>query len=317
MCIIYIVSADEFYRHYRNAMAKSKVVLVSSKSLYSNGRPDSARLGVMLSRGMSLLHDGADAKEIWKKLARDTGRLGLKPNCMGGRNMSTAVELATALVGHLVSAGKDDNDIVIWEMSSRKLESAGYELNVGHSGLKCYGTDTRGVGYGTLFHSKGEVASLVTRIVESHCDHLINLPILKDHSLAGVAGAMKNYYGVVHNPNKYHEQNCDPYVAEINALPVVKNKNVLTIMDMTRMQYQGGPGYRGEYAVKFGAIMMSTDPVAIDAVGEGIINDYRTRNNLPTLAESGRPPKWLATAEKMGLGVADMNNINLIEATID
>jgi uncharacterized protein (DUF362 family) len=298
-------------------MAKSKVVLVSSKSLYSNGRPDSARLGAMLSRGISLLHDGADADEIWKKLARDTGRLGLKPNCIAGRNMSTAFELTTALVRHLASAGKDENDIVIWEMSSRKLESAGYKLNVGHSGLKCYGTDTRDVGYGTIFHSKGKVASLVTRIVESHCDHLINLPILKDHSLAGVAGAMKNYYGVVHNPNKYHDNNCDPYVAEISALPVLKNKNVLTIMDLTRMQYQGGPGYRGEYAVRHGAIMMSTDPVAIDSVGERIINDYRTHNNLPTLADSDRPPKWLRTAEKLGLGVADLNNIDLIEVAID
>jgi uncharacterized protein (DUF362 family) len=298
-------------------MAKSKVVLVSSKSLYSNGRPDSARLGAMLSRGISLLNDEADANEVWKRLARDTGRLGLKPNCMGGRNMSTAVELAYALVDNLVSGGKDENDIVIWEMNSRKLESAGYELNVGHSGLKCYSTDTRDVGYGSSFHSNGKVASLVTNIVESHCDHLINLPILKDHSLAGVAGAMKNYYGVVHNPNKYHDNNCDPYAAEISALPVVKNKNVLTIMDLTRIQYQGGPGYRGEYAVKFGAIMMSADPVAIDAVGERIINDYRTQNNLPTLADSGRPPKWLRTAEKLGLGVADMNNIDLIEVAVD
>jgi uncharacterized Fe-S center protein len=140
---------------------------------------------------------------------------------------------------------------------------------------------------------------------------------LKDHSLAGVAGAMKNYYGVVHNPNKYHDNNCDPYVAEINALPIVKNKNVLIIMDLTRMQYQGGPGYRGEYSVRHGAIMISVDPVAIDAAGERIINDYRTQNNLPTLADSERPPKWLKTAEKLGLGVADMNNIDLIEVAID
>jgi uncharacterized protein (DUF362 family) len=298
-------------------MPKSKVVLVRSGSLFSGGRPDRAKLGVMLSCGISLLNDGADPATSWSRLAASTGRLGLKPNCMGGRNMSTAVDLTAALIDHLVAAGKNENDIIIWEMSSRKLEAAGYQLNVGHSGVKCYGTDSRDAGYGQRFHSNGSVASLVTKIVESHCDHLINMPILKDHSLSGVCGAMKNYYGVVHNPNKYHDNNCDPYIAEINALPVVKHKNVMIVMDMTRIQYNGGPGFRAEYAVEFGGIMMSVDPVAIDAVGERIINDYRTLNNLEKLAESGRPPKWLKTAERAGLGVADMSNIDLVEIGID
>ncbi len=298
-------------------MPKSKVVLVRDISLFSNGRPNQARLQAMLSRGISLLYDGADARAAWEEIARNTGRIGLKPNCVAGRNMSTAVEVALALVRNLVDAGKDENDIVIWEMTNGKLKAAGYELNMGRKGLKCYGTDSRDVGYGNRFHSTGKVASLVTRIVESHCDHLINLPILKDHSLAGVSGAMKNYYGVVHNPNKYHDNNCDPYVAEINALPVIRDKDVLTVMDLTRLQYQGGPGYRGEYAIKYAGIMMSLDPVAIDATGKRIIDDFRTRNKLPTLAESGRSPKWLRTAENLGLGNADAGNIDFTEIAVE
>ncbi len=298
-------------------MSKSKVVLVRCRSLYSNGRPIQGKLKQMLSHGMSVLNDGDDPEAVWKHLAKQTGTIGFKPNCVAGRNMSTAPELTMALIENLVSAGKDENDCVIWEMLSDKLKSVGYELNVGRSGVKCYGTDARDVGYGYMFHSNGSVASLVSRIVESHCDHLINVPILKDHSLAGVSGAMKNYYGAVHNPNKYHDNNCDPYVAEINALPIIDKKDVLTIMDMTSMQYQGGPGYRGEYAVKYGAIMISQDRVAIDAVGEKIINELRVKNKLRTLAEVGRLPKWLKTAESMGLGIADLNAIELVESEID
>ncbi len=297
-------------------MTKSKVVLVRNQSLFSNGRPDLAALSTMLSRAMALLYHISDGRDAWSTLAQSTGRIGIKPNCQAGRNMSTTPELAMAVVQQLTSAGKKDDDIVIWEMNNRQLKAAGYELNAGFNGLKCYGTDSRDVGYGRQFHVKGKVASLVSRIVESNCDHLINLPILKDHSLAGVSGAMKNYYGVVHNPNKYHDNNCDPYVAEVNALPIIRDKDVLTVMDMTRLQYQGGPGYRGEYAVKYAGIMVATDPVAIDAVGQRIIDDFRTRNKLPTLAESGRPPKWLKTAEQLGLGNADMNNIELIETEI-
>lgn len=298
-------------------MSKSKVVLVRCKSLYLNGRPVQAKLRQMLSHGMSVLNGGDDPETVWRNLAKKTGRIGFKPNCVAGRNMATAPELTAALIESLVSAGKDENDCVIWEMTSDTLKRAGYELNVGRSGVKCYGSDARDVGYGYMFHSKGSIASLVSRIVESHCDHLINLPILKDHSLAGVSGAMKNYYGAVHNPNKYHDNNCDPYVAEINALPIIDDKDVLTITDLTTMQYQGGPGYRGEYAVRFGAIMISEDRVAIDAIGEKIIDEMRVENELGTLADVGRSPKWLKTAESMRLGVADLNAIELVESEID
>jgi uncharacterized protein (DUF362 family) len=298
-------------------MPKSKVVLVRSRSLGSGGSADLSKLGNMLSRAVSLLHGGADSGDVWRQIVLNTGRIALKPNCVAGRNMSTSVQLTMALVQNLTHAGKEENDIVIWDMTNSKLKAAGYQLNMGRKGLKCYGTDSRDVGYGHSFHVKGKVASLVTKIVESHCDHSINLPILKDHSLAGVSGAMKNYYGVVHNPNKYHDNNCDPYVAEISALPVVKDKDVLTVMDLTWIQYHGGPGYRGEYAVRYGGIMMSPDPVAIDAIGEKIIDDYRTGNEMKTLAESGRPPKWLGTAQALGLGNADLAAIDLVEISVD
>ena len=39
--------------------------------------------------------------------------------------------------------------------------------------------------------------------------------VLKDHDLAGVSLAMKNWYGVVHNPNKLHDDDCDPFVADL------------------------------------------------------------------------------------------------------
>ena len=302
---------------YKNKMPKSKVVLVKSKSLFSNGKPDSTTIESMLSRGISLLSDGTEANAVWKKIARDTGRIGMKLNCLAGKKMSTSVELTMALVNLLRAAGKNENDMIVWERYNRELQSAGYELNIGRNGLKCFGTDTRDVGYGYMFHTKGKVGSLVSKIVESECDHLINIPILKDHSLAGVSGGMKNYFGAVHNPNKYHDNNCDPYVAEVNALPVIRDKNILTVMDMTRIQYHAGPGYRPEYVVRFGGVMMSRDPVAIDAVGAKIIDEYRVRNKMKTLEETGRPPRWLKTAEKLGLGNADPDNIDLIEIKLD
>ncbi len=300
-----------------DSKSKSKVVLVRSRSLRGAGDGQSDILKNMLSRGISLMHDGSDPNMIWAQFAKNTGRIGLKPNCVAGRNMSTSPNLTYALCDLLIAAEKRDRDLIIWERTNRELKKAGFGLNAARAGIRCFGTDTRDVGYGKEFHKSGKVASLVTRIVESECDHLINMPILKDHSLAGVSGAMKNYYAVIHNPNKYHDNNCDPYVADINALPVVKDKGILIVMDMTRAQYNGGPGYMASYAVAPHSIMMSVDPVAIDAVGERIINDYRSKNNLPALADAKRPPKWLTTAEKMGLGNASPERIDFIEVEVE
>ena len=41
--------------------------------------------------------------------------------------------------------------------------------------------------------------------------------VVKDHDLAGVSAGLKNWYGVIHNPNKYHDSCCDPYVADVVA----------------------------------------------------------------------------------------------------
>lgn len=111
--------------------------------------------------------------------------------------------------------------------------------------------------------------------------------------------------------------NCDPYVAELSALPIIRSKSSLIVTDMTRVQYHGGPGFRGSYVVKYGAVIMSFDAVAIDAIGGTILDRLRIENDMHTLAESGRPAKWLITAEMLGLGNSDPANIELIVIEVD
>jgi hypothetical protein len=56
--------------------------------------------------------------------------------------------------------------------------------------------------------------------------------------------------------------------------------------------------------------------VAADAVGWTIIERLRAEAGLPTLADEGRAPSYLATAEKMGLGRADPAGIETVEETV-
>lgn len=298
-------------------MAKSRVVRIKNLNIYdAKGGLDPDQGKRLVEHALIRLTDAPDAVSAWKTVVQPGDVFGIKPNCLAGKKLSSSPALAMAMVDGLKSAGVKTGDIIIWERSNRELERAGYKLNYAGNGLRCYGTDARGVNYGGDFHQKGKVASLLSSVYEDQISKNINFPLLKDHSLAGISAGMKNMYGLVHNPNKYHPDHCDPFVAEISSLPIVKKKNVLTICDITTIQYHGGPGYIANYAVRPGQIMISFDPVALDYVGYRMIEEYRKTNGHNSLKEAGREPVWLKTAARLGLGKADIDEIEIIDEDI-
>jgi uncharacterized protein (DUF362 family) len=141
---------------------------------------------------------------------------------------------------------------------------------------------------------------------------LICLPVLKDHNLAGASLGMKNFYGAIHNPNKYHDQNCDPYVADVVAHRFIAPKWRLTVCDGTRAQYHAGPARHPGFAWPFGGLIVGADFVATDAVAADLLDAQRRAKGLKSLAEENRPPKHIATAAAMGLGEADLSRIERI-----
>ncbi|MBD3218180.1 MAG: DUF362 domain-containing protein, partial [candidate division Zixibacteria bacterium] len=220
-------------------MPKSRLVVIANHNIYdSDGDLKADKSKKLINHAIMRLTGKSDPESAWKAVAKSGDRFGIKPNCLGGRRLSSSPVMASAITEGLQQAGIGESDIVIWERTNRELERAGYKLNYArNNGLRCYGTDSRGVGYSDGFYQKGKVASLISKIFEQEIDKNINFPLLKDHSLAGVSAGLKNMYGLVHNPNKYHPDNCNPYAAEVSALPIVKEKNVLTILDMTKVQY--------------------------------------------------------------------------------
>jgi uncharacterized protein (DUF362 family) len=144
---------------------------------------------------------------------------------------------------------------------------------------------------------------------------LINVPVLKDHDGAGVTIALKNMYGVIHNPNKYHPNGCNPYVADLNMLPQIKSRMRLTLCDATTVIYEGGPGYKPEHSWKCNALLVSQDPVALDSTGWQIIERKRAENGLKTLEAEGRAPHYIATAadHEHRLGMNDPRRISALE----
>ena len=59
--------------------------------------------------------------------------------------------------------------------------------------------------------------------------------------LFGVTIALKSMFGAIHNPNKYHMNVGNPYVADVFMLPPIRQKVRLHICDATTAQYGAGP----------------------------------------------------------------------------
>jgi uncharacterized protein (DUF362 family) len=224
--------------------------------------------------------------------------------------LSSSPALTTAIVEGLLAAGLQKKNIIVWERSSRELENAGYKIS--RSGLKTMGSDELpDRGYGDRLAVAGSVGTVFSRIMED-IDALISVPVLKDHDLAGVSGAMKNMYGAIFNPNKFHANHCDPFVADLCSHPLIKGKLRLAVCDASRVQIQNGPAYFPRYAREYGGLLVSRDPVAIDFCGWTIIDTLRREAGLPRLAESGREPSYIKTAARLGLGRADELRIRRI-----
>jgi uncharacterized protein (DUF362 family) len=296
------------------AVPKSRVVIARDPLLRGNGTTlDPHRILNLLDRAMQTLCDLDHPLEPWKKLVRPGDRVGLKVNTLGGRGLSSNPRLVEAICERLQEAGVRAGDIVVWDRDSEELERAGFPVSTVAGRVQCFGTDR--IGYEEELATFGSVGSRFSKILTQRCDVLINVPVLKDHDGAGVSVALKNMYGVIHNPNKYHPNGCNPYIADVNMLPAIRTRMRLTICDATTACFDGGPGYKPQYSWKNNALIVSQDPVALDYTGWRVIEQKRAEKRLKTLQADGRAPHYITTAAdaQHRLGTNDPQRIALVE----
>ncbi len=295
----------------------SKVVIIKGKNVFSAADEINEKVFlIMLEKGFSILMEQNHITDNLHRLLPDDKSIGIKINTIGGKNISTRPLSALGLARMISEKNNRVQQIIIWDRTNRELKDAGYKLELNRAGIRIFGTDTQGVGYNQGLVSHLNIGSLFSSIQVDYVSASISLAILKDHGLAGVTAGMKNYFGAVHNPNKYHDTNCNPYVAEVFDIDIIKKKHRLTILDGLIVQYHRGPSFHPKWADKQGILIFSIDPVAADRVGWQIIEKLRAEKGLPSLLEENREPLYLKTAEKMGLGTASLSEITVIEEEV-
>jgi len=295
---------------------KTRVVEVYSSKILSDGKIDPAEAVKMFEIGLDVLSSSGVGYDLLGQLFPPKHTIGIKVNSLAGRQMSTSPELVYALAGIIHKQGHKKSRIIIWDRKEGELKRAGYKIQAGNSDYRCFATDTPGVGFTRMLYKHRSIGSLVSKIQAEMCDSAINFPVLKDHSLAGLSGCLKNCFGMVHNPNKYHENLCDPFLADLYSMEIIKGKHKLAVFDAIKAQYDGGPGFVSRWVCDYKSILIATDAVALDAVAAKIIDTLRTKNGLKMLKDSGREPIGITTAGKDGLGYADLHDIEWIKTEV-
>jgi uncharacterized protein (DUF362 family) len=295
--------------------SKPRVVVVRAKKTLTHGYDaDAGAVRAMLEAGLIALSGEKNQTAALSRYFKPTERVGLKINGLAGRNAATHVELVDALSDLLTQAGIEGRRQIAFDRFTRDLTASRIVDKSRAGGYRAVGNDDAG-------HEEEPVqmpssASRLSRVLTRQVDVVLNLPVLKQHMLAGMTGALKNNFGCIHNPNKMHVDNCDPYVAEVNAVPAIRDKQRLIVMDALRPVLDNGPSYQPGMAEPAHALLFATDPVAVDTVALEILEALRAKRELPTLAKVGQTPTYLATAARMGLGVADRSRIDVIEIEV-
>jgi len=136
--------------------------------------------------------------------------------------------------------------------------------------------------------------NLAKTAIEASC--IISVPSLKTHSLAETTLTMKNLMGTL-LPKGIMHSNIHYKIAELTSF--FRSKMKFNIID----GIIGSDGNEiGGSPIKMDLIIAGEDPIAVDCVGSAII---------------GYHLQYLEIAEKRGLGIANLNDIDIIGHSIE
>jgi uncharacterized protein (DUF362 family) len=156
---------------------------------------------------------------------------------------------------------------------------------------------------------ESHISNVLTRVVTK----VINVPVLSDNVFCGLSGALFNM--TIQNLDNWRRLvqdpiNGDPSIPEAYADPRIGDKVVFQVMDGLIALYAGAPMGDANYAVHYGTLYASKDPVAVDAIALRKIDEWRLGAQMTPASKTA---KYLQTAFSYGLGNADLNKIEVVD----
>jgi len=301
----------------------SRVVIVTDEGASSGSSIATEVVQAMMDRGIMELTDETTVGRAWTSLfpgLTPSSRINIKVNCIN-RYCSSHPEVALAIAESLaqMEVGEDNfsrNNIIIWDRTNGELTNAGYTRYTGSDPdtVRCFGTNQSGFGYDydSPLIVQGKTC-YPSSILTQHCDYLINLSVMKNHTISGVTFSLKNHFGSIHNPSALHgtsSAHCDPYVPELNQQisDQLGGPQVLSICDAIFGISSGGP--HGYPQFTHNGLLLSQDPVALDYQGMQILKDHNcmTTSMATHIATAASPAYHLGTNDPLQMDVRHIVN---------
>lgn len=287
---------------------------------------DRAGAARRLDHALRLLTGRESAEAAWRALFPAGSRVGIKLNATTPPAYSRPETVALVLDG-LARAGVRPGDIVIWERFESDLVSSGFRKALFDPAIRILATEPAGLFdreavYETERDVPGERdegkgrASRVTSLATTLVDRTVNIGAAKDHLSAGVSLGLKSLaFGAMDNTRRFHAAplNCDPAIPDLLALPALRGKCVLTLIDAVQTLYNGGPFLHPQWLRRTDRLYVALDPVACDRVAALDLDAIRDEEGFRPVARTTRPSRHIDTAAALGLGVGDPAAIRVEE----
>jgi uncharacterized protein (DUF362 family) len=278
-------------------------------------KPEDAK--AMLERAMSELTGKADLPTALSQFIHKDDKVVVKVNGIALRNMSTNKELVLPVVQGLIDMGVKAEEITLLEQYGSFFAGTRLDASNIPKGVKI---GIHGNGNATMEFRMVPGTGIQTKFCRflTEATACINIALVKDHSICGYTGSMKNMtHGTSINPHDFHVHRASPQIAMLYAQDAIRTRVRLNITDAFKVMAHGGPlDKKPEYRFPYEAVMVGTDPVAMDTIGAEIVEEFRKKSRLMTLTQEGRPPAYLQTAQDLGLGIHDRDKITLKEFTM-
>ena len=278
-----------------------------------------------------------DVARAWGSLVSPNDKIGIKISAAGGELFTTHRDVVNAIVDGLAAAGHPRGSIVVWDRSLGGIKEAGYDPGAEGYRLKSIaprdGYDPKAIftaplagnliwgdlefrsdrGTVPLLSDKEQLSdeSHFSKIVSSEVTKIINVPVMSDSSMNGLAGCLYNVtIPNIDNSRRFTQVNGwgGAAIVDLYNNPLIGKKVVLNIMDGLVAQYAGGPQSQPNYAVHHATLLASRDPVAIDALALQRIDAWREKAKFPPI---GRLANHVEVAGQVGLGHADLTRIEI------
>ncbi len=300
--------------------APGKIVKVSrAGSLQPNGlypKPDAAK--AMFEKAMMELTGAKTLGESFAKFVHKTDKVAVKINGIAkGKKFGTNKELVDVILAGLIESGVPATSIVVYEQYGSFMAGTRVDQSNVPAGVKTavHGNKDMSTPDIEFLDGKTKIKTKFARpLMEATA--VINVSLIKDHSICGYTGCMKNMtHGSINVPHEHHAHHASPQIAKLYAHEAIKSRVRLHVIDGYKIMYDGGPVEVVSF-VPHEAVYVTTDPVAMDTYGWELVDKIRKEKGMKSLKDVGREPAYIPAAGDLGLGVSDRSKINIKEVTV-